>query len=166
VTRDFEKVEILGVHVGRSAPDFAASTVDGEPLRLADLRGKVVLIDFWATWCAPCVREMPNVEKAYTELAADGFVVVGVSLDDSAETVKRFRDQRKLPWKQVWAEGGAAGELAKKYNVTAVPATFLIGPDGKVVGKDLRGKALLDAARKEVSKLRGGGAGAGAARTF
>lgn len=144
------KVEkFLVVNVGEVAPDFAGETLAGNEFKLGDQRGKVVLIDFWATWCAPCVAEMPNVKKVHDEYVGTGdFVVIGISLDGSDSPVERFVEKRKLAWQQI--VGGPAGSnpIARKYNVTSIPATFLIDRDGKVVGKDLRGRKLRKAVRK------------------
>jgi peroxiredoxin len=142
VKQDIPNVKLLGVFVGNQAPQFVARTLDDQEIKLADLRGKVVLLDFWATSCGPCVAELPTLRKAYDKYADQGFTVVGISFDRDAETACKFLAQAKDSWPQIWAKGGPESELAKLYAVSAIPATFLIGPDGKVVAKDLRGRKL------------------------
>lgn len=126
----------------------------GQPLKLADYRGKLVFVDFWATWCAPCVAEMPNILKVHERFHADGFEVIGISLDGSAATVRRFVKNKQIPWPQILAEGGERGPLATSYGVAGIPATYLIGPDGKVLAKDLRGRKLLQRVESEMAKLK------------
>jgi thiol-disulfide isomerase/thioredoxin len=104
-------------------------------------------VDFWATWCGPCVAEMPNVKKAYDRYHAKGFEVVGVSLDSEQAPLDEFVKENKIPWVQVFHKPVASDDnwqnpLAKKYNVTGIPAMFLIGKDGKVVSRNVRGEAL------------------------
>jgi len=126
--------------------------VDGQNVRLRDLRGKVVLIDFWATWCAPCIQEIPNVKKAHEQFAKEGLVVLGVSFDRDAATAKKFAAKKNLPWRQIWVEGADKSALARLYGVSAIPAIFLIDREGKVVAKDVRGADLLKAVREAVRK--------------
>lgn len=145
-------MKVQGVYPGVLAPDFETTALDGKRFRLSDLRGKVVLLDFWATWCAPCVAELPNVEQA-CEIAGELFAVVGISFDRDADTARKFATGRKLNWTQIWADRGDKSPLADDYGVSAIPASFLIGPDGKVLGRDLRGAALLDAVRKATAGL-------------
>ena len=140
----------LTVEVGELARDFTRTTIEGEQITLSDLAGKVVLLDFWATWCAPCVAELPNVKKVLEEFGGDGeFVVVGISLDEDAETVRRFVEQRELPWHQIVLGPAEQNPLARQWGVDGVPATFFVGRDGKIFAKDLRGddlrKAVADA---------------------
>ncbi len=135
------------------APEFAVTTLAGEKLKLADLRGKVVLIDFWATWCVPCVAQLPEIEQAYKELGDKGLVIVGVSFDQQQQAAAKFVEKRKLAWHQVWADGGEKSDLAKLYHVSGIPATFLIGPDGKVMETYLHGEKLLSKVRAAVEKL-------------
>lgn len=123
--------------------------MDGKQFKLSDLRGKPVLIDFWATWCGPCVAELPTLKRAHQRFADQGLVIVSVSLDNQAETARKFASQQGMTWPQLWAQDAFKGELAELYGVSGVPATFLIGPDGKVVAKDLRGKKLL----RQIEKL-------------
>jgi len=133
----------LTLNVGDPAPDFTGTTTDGKELRLADLRGKVVLLDFWATWCAPCIAEFPNLLRVYDQYAAKGtLVVIGISLDQDSQTVQKFVHDRKLPWPQIVLGPAETNSVAKAYNVSGVPATFLIGPDGKIIAKGVTGEAL------------------------
>ena len=92
------KIEkFLGVRVGDQAPNFVATTLDGSPVTPGALRGKVVLLDFWATWCAPCIVELPNIKRMHERYGSDGeFVVVGISLDDSAGVVSDFVRKRDI----------------------------------------------------------------------
>jgi peroxiredoxin len=133
----------LTLRPGDAAPVFRATTIDGREIALSELRGKVVLIDFWATWCAPCVAEIPTIKRALNKYGTNGeFVVVGVSLDSGADVVRRFVEQRKIPWPQIALGPAEQNEIAKKYNVVGIPATFLIDRDGKVAAVELRGAAL------------------------
>jgi peroxiredoxin len=153
LVRNVEKVKLLGIFVGKPAPEFAATTLDGKSFKLADLRGKVVLVDFWATWCGPCVAELPNLKKLHDEYADQGLVVVSISFDRSADATRRYAAEKQMSWTQIWAEKANKGPLAELYGVNAIPATFLIGPEGKVVAKDLRGDELQEAVQREVGNL-------------
>ncbi|HRX85948.1 MAG TPA: TlpA disulfide reductase family protein [Phycisphaerae bacterium] len=143
---------------GSVAPDFEATTLDGKPFNLSDLRGKVVLVDFWATWCGPCVAEIPNVKSLYEKFGQEHFAVVGISFDSDAGTARKFVSDRQLPWTQIWAKGADEGPIATRYGVGGIPATFLIGPDGKLIERDLHGDELATNVAREVRKLSGGAA--------
>ncbi|HVU23928.1 MAG TPA: redoxin domain-containing protein [Opitutus sp.] len=136
---------------GTEFPDFQENGVDGEPLSLAQYRGKVVLVDFWATWCGPCREELPNVLAAYKKFHPKGFEIVGISLDQDGGTLEGFTAAKGMTWRQYCDEQGWSNKLAKRYGVTAIPATYLLGPDGKIVAKDLRGPAL----EEELGRLLG-----------
>lgn len=133
------KVDRRPLQVGDRAPDFTIQTLGGPDLKLADYRGKYVLLDFWASWCAPCLDEMPNLQAIHDQFANDPrFVLVSVSLDDRPRDAAAMVKALKLPWLQGFA--GPDSPVASAYGATAIPATFLIGPDGKVLAKDLRGE--------------------------
>lgn len=129
---------------GVEAADFSQPDLDGKMVKLSDYRGKYVLIDFWASWCAPCRRENPNLVKVYDQYKSKGFEILGVSLDkaaDKAKWVKAIADD-KLTWKQVGDLKGWENEAALQYEVKAIPMNFLIDPSGKIIAKELRGAAL------------------------
>ena len=127
--------------VGKPAPSMIVKDLKGETLRLTDLKGKYVLIDFWATWCAPCVDETPKLQNLYDEYHAKGFEIVGVSLDDSLQPLNDFLKTRKIPWPQVH-NTTCGSDLLAKFDVSTIPASFLVGPDGTVVRLALRGDSL------------------------
>lgn len=127
--------------IGKPAPTVVASEIDGKTFRLSDLKGKYVLVDFWATFAAPCVAELPNIKAAYDKYHARGFEVVSVSLDEKVGPVTDFVRSRKLPWHQLH-DASAGSSPADAFGVSNIPASFLIDPQGRIIRLDLRGPAL------------------------
>lgn len=130
---------------GNEAIDFSANTEAGEKISLEDYRGEVVLLDFWASWCAPCKREMPNVKRVYKKYHQKGFEIIGISLDKSKEKFKDYIEEQDISWPQIFDGGRGGGDIARKYAVYAIPATFLIDREGKIAGKNMRGPQLGEA---------------------
>lgn len=135
--------------IGATAPEINLPTPAGENLALSSLRGKYVLVDFWAAWCRPCRVENPNVVRVYAKYADKGFEVYGVSLDRKREDWLQAIQADGLPWKHVSDLKYWQSEGAQAYKVSAIPATFLLDPEGKIIGKNLRGEAL-EAKLKEI----------------
>ena len=132
--------------IGTPFPDFDETDLSGEPISVSNFAGKVVLVDFWATWCGPCRGELPNVIATYQKHHADGFEIIGVSLDSDRNTLEAFLKQTDgMTWPQYFDGQGWHNKLAVKYGVEAIPFAVLIGPDGKIIGKSLRGEELEDA---------------------
>lgn len=130
--------------IGALAPDFTLNTPDDKPFQLSSLKGKVVLVDFWASWCGPCRQENPNVVKLYQQYHSKGLEIVGVSLDKNKEDwVKAIKDD-KLDWIHVSDLQYWNSEVARLYSVNAIPQSFLLDQDGKIIGKgeDIRGEGL------------------------
>jgi len=139
---------------GTKFPDFAEKDLQGNPLSVAKYKGKLVLVDFWATWCGPCVGELPSVIKAYNKHHADGFEIIGISLDMDEQKLKSFLKTKEIPWAQYFDGKGWQNKLAAKYGIQSVPATFLLDGDGKIIGQDLRGEALEEALAKALADTR------------
>jgi peroxiredoxin len=128
------------VKVGDPAPDFELTTVEGKAIRLKDLRGKFVLLDFWATWCAPCIASLPRLQAVHEQFKDDErFVMIGLSLDDDKDILRKFLQDKKLSWPQVRL--GEKSDLCLQYGVIGVPSYLLIGPDGMILkgNMDFRG---------------------------
>jgi peroxiredoxin len=138
--------------VGATFPDFEVQDTAGEALSIARFKGKVVLLDFWATWCGPCIQELPNVLETYENHHKNGFEIIGISLDKDEEALTKFVKSKSMTWPQYYDGKGWQNELAQKYGVRSIPATYLIDGEGKIVAKNLRGPALETAVANALKK--------------
>lgn len=152
---DLGQLTLKTYHVlipGDPAPDFTALTYDGRSIKLSDYRGKYVLIDFWATWCGPCVAGIPDLIKVHKEFAGDRFEVIGLSLDKTMEAARKFHQKRPSPYVHAYAGERNDSEAAKQYGVRLIPSIWLIGPDGSIVARDLRGEEIHKAVAKALKE--------------
>lgn len=125
--------------VGQVAMDFNVTDLNGQPLSIAQFRGKVVLLDFWATWCPPCIAEMPNVKQTYAKYKNKNFEIIGISLDRAKSALTSYLEKEGITWPQYYDNGG---RIANMYQVRAIPSTFLIDAEGVIRMTNLRGNAL------------------------
>jgi peroxiredoxin len=130
--------------IGKPATDFTLQTPDNQSVSLSSLKGKYVLVDFWASWCGPCRKENPNVVKAFNQFKDKNFTVLGVSLDEDKTAWQAAITKDKLTWTHVSDLKGWQSSVAALYHVESIPANFLLDKDGKIVAKDLRGEDLIN----------------------
>ena len=129
--------------VGNPAPDFSVTDLDGKTFKLSDYHGKYVLLDFWATWCGPCVGETPNMKATFDAYGKDPrFAMISLSLDKEASAPKRFVRSHDITWTQGSLGDWSSDKVTPTYGVHGIPAIFLIGPDGKILATQLRGEKI------------------------
>jgi len=132
-----------GSYVGKEFPDFTATdAITGEKFSLSLLRGKVVLVDFWASWCGPCVRELPNVIRAYKKYNTQGFEIVSISLDTNRSRFTSFVRKQRMTWHHVMEGGGWRTRLVGKYGVTSIPRMYVLDPNGVCIAENVYGPGL------------------------
>jgi peroxiredoxin len=139
------------VTIGQKAPDFIIAGIDGKPVKLADYKGKYVMLDFWASWCAPCRAENPNIVKLYATYHPKGLNIIGISLDnDKASWQKAVIDD-----KLTWAHGSNLmkfdGPTERDYRIEAIPSNFILDPQGIIIAKNITGAKLEDFLKKTFS---------------
>jgi peroxiredoxin len=134
------------LNIGKVAPDFSAPNTEGKQVSLKDIKGKVTIIDFWASWCGPCRRENPNVVKVYNKYHDKGLEIISVSLDKPGQKDKWLQAIKddKLTWYHVSNLNYFNDPVAQQYDIQSIPATFVLDADGVIVAKSLRGQALED----------------------
>lgn len=116
------------VQAGEEAPDFSLVSTEGRPYRLSDYRGRVIVLNFWATWCGPCRQELPTLSSMHVAMEKDGIIVMAVALDSAADDVRQMAGELKLHMPVLFNDG----ETGKKFGIRGFPTTFIIGTDGRV----------------------------------
>lgn len=135
--------------IGQTAMDFQVKDLNGQPLSLEQYRGKVVLLDFWATWCPPCIAEMPNVKATYAKYKNRNFEIIGISLDRGKAPLENYIEKEGIRWPQYY---DSTRQVSNMYQVRAIPSTFLIDGDGVIRKTNLRGSALESAVAQLVQE--------------
>lgn len=131
---------------------LVGTNLDGKAVSLADYKGKVVVLDFWATWCPPCRAEIPNLKAQYEKYHGQGVEVLGISLDSKKEALTKYIADNKMPWAQVYDTDLGKESNAQHYGVKAIPFMLVIGKDGKVAAVNARGEELEPALKAALAK--------------
>ena len=138
-------------------PESGAAVLSASEFDLDSYEGKVVILNFWATWCGPCIAELPNMQKNYEKYHDKGFEIVAVSLDTDRKRVETFLKERKLPWKTLYNDDAKANgfnhPLAVHYGITAIPSMFLVDQKGNVVSLQARGSVLTKKLEELLGKI-------------
>ena len=140
---EYQKKYVPGLaFLGEMVPDFEATDLEGEPISIEAYRGKVVLVDFWAVWCGPCVAEMPNVKRINEKYKDNGFDIIGISLDRDEKRLRDFLEENDIPWRQVFSGEGWNSPVSQQYGIYAIPTMWLIDKEGKLIDHKARGEKL------------------------
>ena len=136
-----------GIPLAGEVMNIAGTALDGQSFDLKQWRGKVVLVDFWATWCPPCLEELPVVQNAYARFHKDGLEIVGVSLDESKDKLAKFVTEHEMPWPQMFFQDQPRWEnpLVRKYDIKGIPTMFLLDREGQITPVDLSREPLIGA---------------------
>ncbi len=138
---------------GAPAPPIEATTLNGEPLSLEDYRGRYVLLDFWATWCGPCIAEIPHLQEVYEKFGRDDrFALLSLSVDEEIDAPRAFQETRQLPWDQGFLGEGIHSPTLQGFGVRAIPALVLVGPDGTIVARGMRGDQIREAVAEALGR--------------
>jgi peroxiredoxin len=143
---EFKKVmdDVRPVSIGHKAPDFRLMDQNFKAVKVSDYKGKYLILDFWASWCAPCREENPNVVRLYNKFKDKGLDILGVSLDDNRIDWQNAIRADGLPWRQVSEFKNFNGPTVKMYKIESIPSNFIIDPNGNIIAKNLMGKDLED----------------------
>lgn len=137
---------------GDVTPSWTASNYNGEQIQSSDFRGKFLILDFWATWCSPCIAEIPNLEKIHKELGGDRLEIIGLSIDEKLELPSDFLENRPTSYPQGYLGAWNATEkTTQAFGIQSVPSIWLIAPDGRVVARDLAGDKIGVAVRSALN---------------
>ena len=138
---ELNKIKFEGDGIGKP-PEIVFEALDGRTVDLSKMKGKVVLIDFWVTWCGPCVREIPIIKKVYDKFQRRGFEVIGISLDKDRKKLETYVNENNIPWPQFFDEKGGKNRLAKKYGIRSIPTLWLVDKQGNLV--DMKARKNLE----------------------
>lgn len=145
--------KLVTLQIGDVAPDFTVNSLDGKPVSLADFRGRYVMLDFWATWCGPCVAEMPRLIELHKTFAQDKrLAMISLSLDQDRAEPAKFIKAKGISWTQLLLGEWSKDNVTRKYGVVGIPEILLIGPDGRIAARGLRGEGIKEAVEKALGK--------------
>lgn len=135
--------EMESLKIGQKAPGFSAETLDGDSISLSNFEGNYTVLEFWSTWCGPCMPEIPHLKALWKDYSDSNFRIVGISLDEDKSDVKTFIDKEEMEWPQIVQAAGFDGALTDTFNVNGIPRMYLLDPNGTIIAKDLRGEEMV-----------------------